>query len=115
VEANIARYFNFRGVKWEYEPREFVFPINRGIRSYRPDFYLPEEDKWVEAKGWLDRESMTRLRRFKKFYPEEFGKLVVHVQSPSQKVITELIELGCEFVSYSVIEKLFGSLIKNWE
>ena len=115
VEANIARYFNFIGAKWEYEPREFVFPIKRGIRSYRPDFYLPEEDVWVEAKGWLDRESMTRLRRFKKYYPEEFKKLVVYAQSPGKKVLAELLRLGCKFESYDVIRKLFGPLIEGWE
>ena len=115
VEANIARYFNFVGVKWEYEPKEFVFPIRRGIRSFRPDFYLPEEDRWVEVKGWLDRESMTRLRRFKKYYPEEFKKMVVYAQAPSKKAISELLRMGCDFVSYDIIEKLFGSLIREWE
>ena len=77
-EANIARYFNFVGTKWEYEPKTFVFDtIKRGSVSYTPDFYLPEEDRWVEIKGWMDKKSITKLNRFKKYYPEEFLKLEV--------------------------------------
>ena len=77
-EANVARYFNLLGVKWEYEPKEFVFEgVKRGCISYRPDFYLPDEDRWVEVKGWFDKKSKTKLRRFKKYYPVEFNRLEI--------------------------------------
>lgn len=77
-EANIARYFNFVGIKWEYEPKTFIFDtIKRGSVSYTPDFYLPEEDRWVEVKGWMDQKSITKLKRFQKYYPEEFSKLEI--------------------------------------
>ena len=75
-EANIARYYNFIGVKWEYEPKTFVFEnITRGSVSYTPDFYLPDTDEWVEVKGWMDGKSKTKLKRFKNQYPEEYSKL----------------------------------------
>jgi len=69
-EANVARYFNFVGIKWEFESKTFWFEnIKRGNRSYTPDFYLPEEDRYVEVKGWMDKSSKTKLKRMAKYYP----------------------------------------------
>lgn len=98
-EANIARYYNFIGVKWEFEPKTFVFKdIKRGSVSYTPDFYLPEEDRWIEVKGWMDGKSKTKLKRFKNQYPEEYKKLTL---------ITEK--------EYKEIERKMAPFIKNWE
>lgn len=75
-EANIARFYNFANIKWEYEPRIFVFgAIHKGCVTYTPDFYLTEKDRWVEVKGWMDDKSKTKLARFKKYYPDEYAKL----------------------------------------
>lgn len=98
-EANIARYYNFIGVKWEFEPKTFIFHnITRGSVSYTPDFYLPEEDKWVEVKGWMDGKSKTKLKRFKQQYPDEYNKL---------QLITEK--------EYNEIKRKVSNYIKNWE
>ena len=97
-EANIARYYNFVGIEWEYEPKEFIFKdVRRGCISYTPDFYLPKEDRWVEIKGWMDKKSKTKLKRFEKYYPKEFKKL-------------ELIT-GTEYKSFSK----YSTLIPGWE
>jgi len=65
--------------EWEYESQTFWFEkIKRGVRSYKPDFKVIENDGshyWVEVKGYMDTKSMTKIKRFKKFYPKE--KLVV--------------------------------------
>ena len=98
-EANIARYYNYIGVKWEYEPKTFIFEtIKRGCVSYTPDFYLVDEDKWIEVKGWMDDKSKTKLKRFKKYYPEEYKKL---------QLITSK--------EYNEIKKKMSKFIKNWE
>lgn len=98
-EANIARYYNYIGVKWEYEPKTFIFDnVTRGSVSYTPDFYLPEEDKWIEIKGWMDSKSKTKLKRFARQYPEEYKKL-------------ELIQQK----EYNEIKRKMSGLIKNWE
>ncbi len=64
---------------WEYEPQTFWFlEIKRGCRSYKPDFKITKLDGshyWIEVKGYMDRESKTKLKRFSKYYPEE--KLVL--------------------------------------
>lgn len=124
-EANMGRYYNFVGVKWIYEQQEFEFyKIKRGSRFYKPDFYLPEQDRFIELKGWFRPEDKTRLRRFKKFYPEEFAKLefIIPDKYERSKANGEMIkflcdDLGIDFkkiMSYKEIEK-YSKLIPNWE
>lgn len=76
--------FNERKITgWEYEPRTFIFhAIQSGTRSYKPDFKVYFETgqaslfesnpyEWFEVKGFYDRKSLTKLKRMKRFYPEE--------------------------------------------
>ena len=75
-EANVARYYNHKNIKWKFEPKQFIFEnADDGIVSYTPDFYLPELDKWVEVKGWMDEKSRKKLDKFKTYYPLEYSKL----------------------------------------
>ena len=69
-EANIARLFNLKGIKWEYEPKTFYFN-NSMVTSYTPDFYLPQYDVWVEVKGWFDEKSKNKLKAFTTEFPKE--------------------------------------------
>lgn len=61
--------------EWEHEPKTFWFEeIRRGVRSYLPDFKVTKNDGkhyWVEVKGYMDSKSKTKIKRFKKYYPEE--------------------------------------------
>ena len=77
-EANIARILNYENIEWMYETKRFVFKeeIN-GVISYQPDFYLPEQNKWIEVKGWMDEKSKLRLQLFKEQYPEESKNLII--------------------------------------
>lgn len=60
--------------KWEYEVDTFWFEnIKRGVRSYKPDFKVFNNDgsfEYHEVKGWMDAKSKTKLKRMKKYYPE---------------------------------------------
>jgi len=78
-EANICRVLNAMQasgevLSWEYEPREFQFPVKRGTRFYRPDFAvvyvhgLPAV--YWEVKGYLDGKSVTALTRMARYFPE---------------------------------------------
>ena len=51
LEADFARYCNWTNKKWIYEHKTFQFEMNGYIRSYTPDFYLPDEDKYIETKA----------------------------------------------------------------
>lgn len=61
--------------EWEYEPKTFWFEaIKRGTRSYLPDFKITRPDGshyWLEVKGYFDSKSLTKIKRFRKYYPEE--------------------------------------------
>lgn len=78
-EANYARYLNWLQLhgeilSWEYEPRRFDFPVDRGNRSYTPDFRVVTRDgsvEWHEVKGWMDPSSRVRLSRFSRYFPDE--------------------------------------------
>jgi hypothetical protein len=78
AEANYARWLTWHSMVWEYEPRVFRFPGVRSGRNmaYRPDFYLPLEDRYVEVKGYLDRDSQVKLRRMAKHFPQIVVTLV---------------------------------------
>ena len=126
TEANIARYYKYIGEFYIYEYKEFEFKtIKRGQRYYKPDFYLPASDSWVEVKGgYLRPQDKTKLRRFKKYYPEEFARLkfIIPDKYARDKANGEMIKFLCDglgidfndIISYKEIEK-YGGLIPGWE
>ena len=125
TEANYIRYLNFMKIKWEYEPKIFYFEgIKRGTLSYTPDIYLPEEDKWIEIKGWFTKRAKVSLKRFKRQYPIEFQKLIIVIYNPwgrtksDAKAMEYLEEIGIgmdRIESYKEIKDKLSKLISNWE
>ena len=84
-EANFGRYLQWQKERqmikdWEHEPKTFWFEgIKRGVVSYLPDFKvstLENTHYWVEVKGFMDAKSRTKIKRFKKFFPEETIRIV---------------------------------------
>lgn len=78
-EANYAFYLQWLQdrrdiILWEHEPETFWFEnIKRGVRSYLPDFRILNNDgstHYVEVKGYWDAKSITKVRRFNKYYPD---------------------------------------------
>ena len=124
-EANYERYLNFLDIGWEYEKQAFEFPIKRGTRFYTPDYWLGGEEKWVEVKGRLDSKSKTKLRRFKKYFPDEFAKLFVvtidiYGQSKTARSVRRFLLCDLEMpaeriISYPAIDKQCRSIIQGWE
>lgn len=79
-EANYGHYLQWlttlgEVIKWEHEPKTFWFDnLKRGCVSYRPDFYVEERNGkcyWVEVKGYMDPKSLTKIKRFRKYFPNE--------------------------------------------
>jgi len=125
-EGNYARYLSFTETQFEYENRTFWFEKHKsGTVNYTPDFYLPEHNEWHEVKGRWDPKSKTRLRRFKKYFPEEFKRLVVVTSdiwgnSKTAKSIRRflLCDLSLpreQILSYPEIAKKYSKIIPNWE
>lgn len=125
MEANVARYYIWMKVAWEYEPKEFEFKgIKRGNRFYKPDFYLPVYDLWIEVKGYFRRQDKIKLRRFKKYFPEEFKKLrfIIPDKYARDKANGEImaflmddLEIRFELVEDYKYMGRFGSMIPEWE
>lgn len=61
-EANIARILKFNEFKYEYEPKKFDLGE---LGTYRPDFYLPEKDLYIEVKGYNWNNSLEKALKFK--------------------------------------------------
>jgi hypothetical protein len=114
-EANIARIFKSYGIGFEYEPAIFTFPIKRGTTKYTPDFWLPGTDEWIEVKGRFDNESRIKLKRFKKYYPDQWEGLTMIIDN-SKKARDICMDLEVPNVLfYQEIKKAFRTRIKNWE
>lgn len=118
-EANVLRWLKHYKHPYEYEPKTFSFieyGIKHGTVSYTPDVYLPSTDQFIEIKGYLKAEDKTKLNRFKKFYPEEFKKLVAIVGSETNKTGQFFKKLGVPIlIEYNTLNKVHKDMIPNWE
>ena len=60
--------------EWLHEPETYWFKgIKRGVTCYLPDFeiiHLNGFKEVVETKGYMDAKSETKIKRFKKYYPQ---------------------------------------------
>jgi hypoxanthine phosphoribosyltransferase len=81
VELECAKVLDYYGVPWAYEPRTFVLERDeegRTTEAFTPDFYLPEQDLYVEItvmKQSLVTRKNRKLRKLRQLYPEVNVKL----------------------------------------
>jgi hypothetical protein len=81
AERECARLLDFYGVPWEYEPRTFALEEAEDGRvtvAFTPDFYLPEQDLYVEVtvmKQALVTRKNRKLRKLRERYPDVRIKL----------------------------------------
>jgi hypoxanthine phosphoribosyltransferase len=81
AELECAKVLDYYGVPWEYEPRTFVLEEDadgRVLEAFTPDFYLPEQDLYVEItvmKQSLVTRKNRKLRKLRARYPEVRVKL----------------------------------------
>lgn len=75
TERFFAELLDYYGVAWEYEPVEFVLAWSADGRptcGFRPDFYLPEHDLFIELTT-LRQDLVTsknrKVRRLVQLYP----------------------------------------------
>lgn len=91
-EANISRLFNYLNIKWEYQPKIFDLVS----QNYTPDFYLPDQDVYIEVKNFLWKYSKIRDDKFRKLYPD----IKLHLLLKKE---------------YLELEKKYSPFIKHWE
>ena len=75
AELGCAKILEFYGVPWAYEPRTFVLEQDgegRVLEAFTPDFYLPEQDLFLEItvmKQRLVTRKNRKLRKLRERYP----------------------------------------------
>ena len=61
---------------WDYEPREFAIDFDddgRPSKYFRPDFYLPEDDLYIEITTMSQKlvtKKNRKVRRLREVHPE---------------------------------------------
>jgi hypothetical protein len=81
AERECANVLDFHGVPWMYEPRTFVLEedeYGRVLEAFTPDFYLPEQDLYLEItvmKQALVTRKNRKLRKLRARYPDVNAKL----------------------------------------
>jgi hypoxanthine phosphoribosyltransferase len=76
AELECAKVLDYYGVPWKYEPTTFVLVEDadgRTVEAFTPDFYLPEQDLYVEVtvmKQSLVTRKNRKLRKLRERYPD---------------------------------------------
>ncbi len=75
-EEEFARILDYYGIEWTYEPRSFPLRWDKDgtvVEAFTPDFYLPQQDLYIELttlRPQLSTRKNRRLRRMKELYPD---------------------------------------------
>ena len=74
-EQEFARFLDYYRIRWQYEPMSFpiAWEGTRVAEMFTPDFYLPEQDLYVELttmKQSLVTPKNRKLRMVRELYPE---------------------------------------------
>ncbi len=76
IEAEFARVLDYYGIRWQYEPRTFDLKWDaegRVTQAFTPDFYLPDQDLYVElttSRPKLVTKKNRKIRRMAELYPD---------------------------------------------
>lgn len=97
-ERDCAEILDFYGVPWEYEPVTFVLETDetgRTTEAFSPDFYLPEQNLFLEVTT-MRQELVTRknrkVRKLRQRYPDVSVKLFYRrdIEALGQKLQSRL-------------------------
>ena len=81
AEFEYAKILDYYEVPWMYEPHTFVLERDaegRVTEAFTPDFYLPDQDLYLEVtvmKQSLVTRKNRKLRKLRQRYPEVQAKL----------------------------------------
>ena len=81
AELEYAKILDWYGIRWQYEPTTFVLERDeegRVTEAFTPDFYLPDQDLYLEVtvmKQSLVTRKNRKLRKLRQLYPEVRIKL----------------------------------------
>ena len=106
AEETFARILEYYGIEWEYEPR--TFPLARDAHgnvteAFAPDFYLPQQDLYIELTTLRPRLTTfknRRIRLMQELYPDIKVKLFKR---------RDMRELMLKFGLYQEADELDGT------
>jgi hypothetical protein len=81
IEKEFSRILDYYGIRWHYEPRSFPLAWDeegKVTAAFAPDFYLPDEDLYVELttmRPKLITNKNRKIRLLNELYPEVKVKL----------------------------------------
>lgn len=81
IEAEFARILDYYHIRWQYEPHTFELEWDEAghvLTAFSPDFYLPEQDLYVELttmRPKLITKKNRKIRRLQQLHPEVNIKL----------------------------------------
>ena len=88
-ERNIALKFEETNVIWE-KPKTnndiWKYVLDGKIKSYSPDFYLPEYDIWLEVKGYWWGNDKEKMDIVQKTYP--YRKILIIEKEEYNKILS---------------------------
>lgn len=123
-EASCFRWIRYTHPDWliEYEPHTFSFApfgILKGTVSYMPDFKITPPNGnyfYIEVKGgFLKAQDCTKIKRFRKYYPEEFKRLQALVPGPTSKTSLFFKSMGVPIIAhYPDLNKQYRKVIPGW-
>jgi hypothetical protein len=76
IEAEFARILDYYGIEWQYEPTTFPLEWDEEgnvTRAFSPDFYLTEEDRYIElttVRPKLVTIKNKKIKRMAELYPD---------------------------------------------
>lgn len=112
AEEIFARILDYYGIEWQYEPRTFPLawdPRGNVVEAFAPDFYLPQQDLYVELTTLRPRLTTfknRKLRRMKELYPD------VNVKLFKRK---DLQSLMIKFGLYGEADIISGTSAQKWD
>lgn len=112
IELVFARILDFYGIAWDYEPRTFPLEWDESGKvtlAFAPDFYLPEQNLYVELTVLRPKLTMKKNRKIRlmhELYPEVNIKLFKRRELRNMMVRFGLVEEA---------DKIFGTEAQEWE
>ena len=76
AELEYAKILDWYGIPWQYEPTTFVLERDaegRVTEAFAPDFYLPDQDLYLEVtvmKQSIVTRKNRKLRKLRQLYPD---------------------------------------------
>lgn len=106
AEEVFSRILDYYGLEWEYEPNTFPLEWDAQgnvIEAFTPDFYLPQQDLYIELttlRPKLSTFKNRKLRRMNELYPQVKIKLFKR---------KEMRELMVKYGLLKEVENILGS------